>query len=931
MSKTKTNKAGATKTYRSKRLTGNSGEISEATVSGKKLYLILCFAVPFLLMGFAFAFNGVYPFGEKQILVTDFWQQYFPFFTELQDKLQTGQSLLYSWDTGMGSNFWALAAYYFASPLNLLLAIVPYEFLREALTVFLLCRIGCAGLFCGIFLKGVFKRNDISLVFFGTMYALCAFTLGYYWNVMWFDTFALFPLVAYGTYSLVKYGRVKLYIISLAASLLFNYYIGFFTCIFTVIFFICLCIYFKTPIKLFLRRFGKIAVSSVIGVGISAVMMLPELLALGLSYSANNVWPSITKFRYQIPDLIGNFAAMVEPNVKEGLPNINCGFVCVLLAGVFLISKKISLREKILGCCVMAFMLFSIDNRLFDFIWHGFHSTNMIPHRFSFIVSFVLVVAAYRAFTLLKDITPVEIIGMLVTASIVIICASLGQQSDTAVYTSVALTVLYVGIFFLYERKLLQLNIVYILMGIVLLGEMISSVLLSVESVRVTQRTGYPDKHDEIRACVEDIKLKDDEEFYRMELTKFYTLNDPPLYQYPGIAQFSSTANVNVTDYVEGIGAIGWDAGNRYYYAETTPLTNAFLDIKYLIAKHERLSDTNNWTFVGKQSNMSYYKNNTYLSLGFMVDDKMEYFKADKTNPFKTQQDLFEKATGIKEKLFERIKVSSASHENLDVYYRGVDSSNNGIYGQYSYKPRDTEKQSKLSWNYKISEDCSVYVYAKIDNAESVSVYGGKNTTAQSYNIKRPYLLSAGAYKKGDTVNISATVDKGTSGSADIYVCILNQDVYEKGYNALKDELLDITSIDSTNIQGEINVKEDGLMYTSIPYESGWSAYVDGEKVEITPIDNAMVGVKLSEGKHTVEFRYSPAGFVPGLIISISCVGLFALFCAAQWYLGKKNKTFGPLGKLPDVAGEFKETEDGEDGEENEKKPFKFGRSKNKK
>ena len=117
-------------------------------------------------------------------------------------------------------------------------------------------------------------------------------------------------------------------------------------------------------------------------------------------------------------------------------------------------------------------------------------------------------------------------------------------------------------------------------------------------------------------------------------------------------------------------------------------------------------------------------------------------------------------------------------------------------------------------------------------------------------------------------------------------------------------------------------------MYTSIPYESGWSAYIDGEKVEITPIDNAMVGVKLSEGKHTVEFRYSPAGFVPGLIISISCVGLFALFCAAQWYLGKKNKTFGPLGKLPEVAGEFKETED---GEENEKKPFKFGRSKNKK
>lgn len=119
----------------------------------------------------------------------------------------------------------------------------------------MLCRIGFAGLFCGICLKGVFKRNDPSLVFFGTMYALCAFTLGYYWNIMWFDTFALLPLVSYGCFSLVKYGRVRLYIISLAMSLFFNYYIGFFTCIFTLILFICLCIYFKTPWHILWRRF----------------------------------------------------------------------------------------------------------------------------------------------------------------------------------------------------------------------------------------------------------------------------------------------------------------------------------------------------------------------------------------------------------------------------------------------------------------------------------------------------------------------------------------------------------------------------------------------------------------------------------------------------------------------------------------------------
>lgn len=900
MSKTKTKMMG-----------GAQGKKQQVLVSGEKpmsstkLYLILCFAVPFLLMSFAYAYNGVYPFGDQQILVTDFWQQYFPFLTEVQDKLQTGQSFLYSWDTGMGSNFWGIAAYYYASPFNLLLTFVPYEFLREALTVFLLCRIGFAGLFCGICLKGVFKRNDPSLVFFGTMYALCAFTLGYYWNIMWFDTFALLPLVSYGCFSLVKYGRVRLYIISLAMSLFFNYYIGFFTCIFTLILFICLCIYFKTPWHILWRRFLKIGVSSVAAIAMTAVITLPEVYVLGMSYSANNVWPSISEYINTVTDLIGNFAAMSTPNAKEGLPNVYCGYLCVLLAGMFVVSKKIKLREKILFCAVLFVLLLSVNNKLLDFIWHGFHSTNMIPHRFSFIISFVLVCLAFKAFTLLKDITPVELIGMLAVSAIVILCALFGQQTDTAVYTSVVLTVLYVGIFLLYERKLINMNVVYVLMGIVFLGEMISSVLLSVETVRTTTRTGYPDRYDDVRACVEDIEAKDDEEFYRMEFTQYYTINDPPLYQYPGIAQFSSTANVSVTNFLESIGVAGWDAGNRYYYSETTPLTNAFLDLKYLIAKNGHISDTNNWTLDGSEGGINYYKNNRYLSLGFMTQPEMESYKGDKDDLFDAQQRLFESATGLDKELYEKVNVTTAAHNNLSVYYRNVDANGQGIYGQYRYTSNDTSTGSTLSWNYEIPRDSSVYVYARIDNTENVNISGGEsNPTAHSYNTKRPYIISAGVFKAGETLNVSANLDAGVSGTADIYVCMLNQDVFDEGYELLSDELLEINEMDDTNVKGEISVKEDGLLYTSIPYEKGWSAYVDGVEVETTSVDNAMLALNLSAGEHTVEFKYTPSGFTAGLIITITAILLFALYCLASWYLRKSGKSLGPLGKLPEEAGD---------------------------
>ena len=70
-----------------------------------RVFLILSFLIPFILIWIMFSHFEVHPFGDKQILVTDLWHQYFPFFKEEHDKLQNLSSLLYSWNTGMGTNF----------------------------------------------------------------------------------------------------------------------------------------------------------------------------------------------------------------------------------------------------------------------------------------------------------------------------------------------------------------------------------------------------------------------------------------------------------------------------------------------------------------------------------------------------------------------------------------------------------------------------------------------------------------------------------------------------------------------------------------------------------------------------------------------------------------------------------------------------------
>ncbi|MEI3578371.1 MAG: YfhO family protein [Acutalibacteraceae bacterium] len=352
-------------------------------------YVILSFFVPFLIMGISFAVFEVYPFGDKQILVTDFWQQYYPFFCDFQSKLQEGSSMLWSWATGLGTNYIALIAYYLASPLNLLLLFVPAEILREALTVSLMIKIGCAGMFMSMFLRYVFKRNNFSIVFFSMLFALCAFTMGYYWNIIWFDAFALLPLVVLGAYKLLVDGKYKTYVVALALTMLTNYYIGFFTCIFTVIVFIAIMVISKPGWKVFFRKLLTIAGFSALALCIGALFMLPAVFALQNTHSINNTIPGITEiydWKYDnnalqfLSDILGNTVAFTEPTDKEGLPNIYCGFICVLLSAFFFRCKQITVREKVLSISVLVFFLYCCIFDLPNFIIHGFHLPNMLPY-----------------------------------------------------------------------------------------------------------------------------------------------------------------------------------------------------------------------------------------------------------------------------------------------------------------------------------------------------------------------------------------------------------------------------------------------------------------------------------------------------------------------------------------------------------------------
>ena len=202
-------------------------------------YLLIAFLIPFLGMTGLMIARQFHPFGNLSVLYSDMYHQYYPFFVEMRESILNGDGLLWNWSVGLGLDFLGLFAYYLASPLNWLSILVPESMLLGYFSMLLPLKLGFAGLFFALFLKKIFTRDDWSIALFSAFYATCAWALGYQWNIMWVDTFALLPLVMLGMVSLLEKRKFLLYTLALFSAVIINYYVGFFVCIFVFLAYIC--------------------------------------------------------------------------------------------------------------------------------------------------------------------------------------------------------------------------------------------------------------------------------------------------------------------------------------------------------------------------------------------------------------------------------------------------------------------------------------------------------------------------------------------------------------------------------------------------------------------------------------------------------------------------------------------------------------------
>ncbi len=870
-----------------------------------KLYF-LAFILPVLSMLIVYLFKGVFPFGDEMYLRSDCYHQYTPYLQMLQDKLRDGGSLFYTWEIGSGMNFMAIISYYLASPLNLLTIIWPGK-IADLVSFFIIVKMGLSGFSATYYLSKRFGHHNVATVVFGMVYALSSYFVAFNWNIMWLDCMWLMPFVILGLDKLVRERKCKMYCISLGLCIFSNYYIGIMLCIYSVIYFIyliCTADVDTTPGKIRARLIicRDYILYSLLAGGMAACVILPEYFSLLISKSAESSFPSSLENYFSVLYML--FRSLICIPVADLKyshdPNIYCTMAVFILIPLFFMCKKIRKKDRIGKSVIMIVMLLSFSFNIPNYIWHGLHFPNSLPCRESFLYIFLIITMAYEAFIHIREFKTVQVVGTAVGAlGLVMIFEEMFSDaeffSDLVVdtdmlkiaYFSMLFIALYAVLICWYRSKPHLKSFLSYIMVLAVFCEL--TLNMSVTGIASTSsRDGYYDDTDAYAQLNDTAKADADEEgiyFYRTENATHSTRNDGARFGYNSISTFSSVSTAAMQYYYDDMGM--QTSFNAYSSYGMTPLTASLFSIKYeysssdpTIPASASLVDSLTYDKSNGSSTLKLYEYSNTLPLGFMINaSAMSSWDTSSGNPFVTQNNF----------------ISSAVNGGSPVFHKLKTTSLGTFTAEYDLDSNDT---------YVVTGDEDVFdVYffcnTSAENLTATITENDGSTSTKSFSAtNQEYICHVGEVAPGTSI----TVTTGDSNSlSTCYAYAFDYDAWDIDYSLLSANTYNVDTFEDTEISGTIDVETSGIMYTSIVYDGGWSVYVDGKKTKPTSIcDDALTGVFLTPGTHTVTFKYTPRGFVAGMIISIVCILILVfLFLRRRITDFMRDKNLLPQKKLP--------------------------------
>ncbi|MGN0485614.1 MAG: YfhO family protein [Acutalibacteraceae bacterium] len=881
-------------------------------------YIFYAFFATALTMLVVFLCNTMIPFGDKTILRMDLYHQYGPLFAELYERVMHGDGLTYSWISGLGSCFLGNYFNYLSSPIGAIVLFFGHKNVPEAIAAMILIKAALSAATFTYYIKRSLKSQSAVCSAFGVMYALCAYMLAYYWNVMWLDAMVLLPVVLLGIERIINNGKPATYITGLALTMLSNYYMSYMLCVFSVIYFLHYYItnyrrgaridenYSKKGLRAklsnsrFFRSGVMFALSSFCAAALMACVLVPVYNILkGSSATSGSFSDDITSY-FKYFDFTANHLAGLTTTIRSSgddvLPNVYCGMLTVILAPLFFFTKSISKKEKVTTLALLTVLYYSFNLNFLNYFWHGLHFPNDLPYRQSFIYSFILLTMAYKTFIRLNEFTSRHFgaVGVGIVAFIFITEKITSKNvNEGTVLISLILVVLYVLILTIFKDKRYQTASVAVMLLICVCSE---SIMCDSAAMNISvDKTGYVSDYDDFQEIKGTLDTIEQDNFYRMELTNLRTRMDPSWYYYNGVSVFSSMASEKLSNLQDDLGMMS-NRINSYTYNPQTPVYNMMFALKYLLNNETpNVLSKKYYTSVAKNDTFEAFENKYYLPIAYCVDssveewaneDYMEKWKiASDSNPFALQGDFFARATGLANP-FEKVEITYLTYSNIKPFSESLDGTS------FVFQKENTEADGSTTFYLTTETKGNVYLYFDISGSNDKDITINSSIGTITHSAGQECLLDLGRYNVNESISVNIPYDE-SSGTVKVMAYTLNDEVFQKGYEILSENQFIADTFENTYISGKVTATKDCLLYTSIPYDKGWSVYIDGEKADentVITVGQSLLGVKLEKGIHKIEFKYSAPGALTGIKISAATVLLLILLAIIHLIKKKSGK-----------------------------------------
>ncbi len=774
--------------------------------------LIMSGLTPLVIIGIAYALKGIYVGGKNTILIMDMQAQYMPFYAMLRNMKSTDNSLFFSMTGALGVNFWGNFAYYLTSPFAWLSAFVPVQYLPDYIYIITIVKLGLCGLSFGCFL--IYIKNNRQLFFIYLLscsYALMSFNVAYAMNIMWIDGIILLPLILVGIEKMLKGEKTIVFISSVAASLMLNYYISFMSAVFAVIYLIIRLFETKKWEIQLLKRF---VISALLGIGISCPIVLPGVLAMSQGKMVEEQYIPET-WRYSIGGLAGQFMSGSYDTVYYGgLPFLFCGTGTLLLVLLFFALGKEKRLIKLAYGFVILFYLFSMCFTPFDRALHGFHDTACFEVRYAFVFCCLLLIIAQKGVdALLLHIKGNDI-------SILMKCLIGG----------------------------------FVMIELFFNSSIVTARLM--EEIHYRPRSEY-DRILESKSRL--LSLIDDEGVFRVSDNASYTHDEGAWLGYNGFGYFSSNYDMKTMNF---LGALGEDqADHNLTDRNRTLLEESLFGAKYRLNYARGINGND---ILARDGLYTLAENEDALSIGYMVDYTSDDGDSElSNNAFANQNTIARELSGIEEDVFEELEITHEEELSDPNYAKWIhieteakDTGSLWLYMEWA------DSQDRKKYNVAIEETDNPYNQRTGEIMSELFVNG--NDYGDFLSINNSFIVYLGEHKKDEKISIDA---RSNIYFGEAHLGYMNQEVYQKVIDHLNKGQWDITSHGKGKFEGTIDAGKGGNMLITIPKMKGWHIEVDGEKCEIGDYRNTLICINLAPGNHLITMKYRSPGVIIGFVL----------------------------------------------------------------